>query len=159
MRTPDEQAMTDAFDDEVDNDAEPSTDKIDCLNSFLNTKFSQIRGYAAYISEQSPFFTHQGVKGLEFQRVMAIIDDSEARGFLFSYDKLFGIKNKTEADMKNESEGNETDIDRTRRLFYVICSRAERSLAVAAYTDDPVRLKENLSGKGWFANDEIIVIN
>jgi DNA helicase-2/ATP-dependent DNA helicase PcrA len=89
---------------------------------------------------------------------MAIIDDSEARGFLFSYDKLFGIKSKTENDMKNEREGKETGIDRTRRLFYVICSRAKESLAIVAYTDNPARLKTNLSGKGWFADDEIIVI-
>jgi DNA helicase-2/ATP-dependent DNA helicase PcrA len=144
--------------EEADNVVEPSSDKIDCLDNFLNTKFSQIKAYTAYINEQSPFFTHQGVKGLEFPRVMAIIDDSEARGFLFSYDKLFGIKGKTDADIKNEREGKETGIDRTRRLFYVICSRAEESLAVVAYTNNPTELKASLSGKGWFADDEIILL-
>lgn len=159
MRTPAEQMAVDVFDDEADKATEPSTDKVDCLDNFLNTKFSQIREYAAYINEQSPFFTHQGVKGLEFPRVMAIIDDSEARGFLFSYDKLFEIKSKTKTDIENEREGKETGIDRTRRLFYVICSRAEKSLAVVAYTDNPVGLKASLSGKGWFTDDEIIVMD
>jgi DNA helicase-2/ATP-dependent DNA helicase PcrA len=32
------------------------------------------------------------------------VDDNEARGLLFSYDKLFGSKDKTEADLRNESE-------------------------------------------------------
>jgi DNA helicase-2/ATP-dependent DNA helicase PcrA len=159
MRMSTKQTDNDIFDDEVDSDTEPSTDKVDCLDNFLNTKFSQIREYAAYVNGESPFFTHQGVKGLEFPRVMAIIDDSEARGFLFSYDKLFGIKSKTRTDIENENEGRETGIDRTRRLFYVICSRAEKSLAVVAYTDNPSGLKASLSGKGWFADNEIIVIN
>ena len=90
---------------------------------------------------------------------MAIIDDSSARGFGFSYEKLFGIKNKTETDIKNELEGKETGIDRTRRLFYVICSRAQESLAIVAYTEDPIKLKDILLGKGWFSDEEIIVLN
>lgn len=154
IRTPEEQAMADVFGDEE----EPSIDKIDSLDNFLKTKFSQIKEYTAYIKEESPFFTHQGVKGLEFPRVMAIIDDSAARGFLFSYDKLFGMESKTAQDIKNEREGKETGIDRTRRLFYVICSRAEESLAVVAYTSNPAALKTSLSGKGWFSDDEVIVM-
>lgn len=144
---------------DVDNSAVPSNDTIECLDNFLNTQFSQIQAYTAYVNEQSPFFTHQGVKGLEFPRVMAIIDDSSARGFLFSYEKLFGIKNKTETDINNEREGKETGIDRTRRLFYVICSRAQESLAIVAYTDNPTNLKDILLGKGWFSDEEIIVLN
>ncbi len=72
---------------------------------------------------------------------------------------MFEIKNKTDTDIKNEREGKETGVDRTRRLFYVICSRAEESLAVVAYTNNPVELKEKLFGKGWFSDNEIIVIN
>jgi DNA helicase II / ATP-dependent DNA helicase PcrA len=48
---------------------------------------------------------------------MVIISDEEARSFLFSYEKLFGAKEKSATDLKNESEGTETTIDRTRRLF------------------------------------------
>jgi len=144
--------------EETDNTAEPSTDTMDCLDNFLGTRFSQIQKYVHHITEQPPFFTHQGVKGLEFPRVMAIIDDAEAKGFLFSYDKLFGIKDKTDADIKNEQEGKETGIDRTRRLFYVICSRAEESLAIVAYTGNASALKTSLSGKDWFSDDEIVVL-
>jgi DNA helicase-2/ATP-dependent DNA helicase PcrA len=38
---------------------------------------------------------------------MVILDDDSARGFLFSYEKLFGAKDKTVADLKNEKAGNE----------------------------------------------------
>jgi len=158
MRTAQEQEIFDTFDDENETDESSSIDKVECLDNFLNTKFSQIQNYILYIKEQSSFFTHQGVKGLEFPRVMAIIDDSQMRGFMFSYEKLFGIKSKTNTDIQNENEGKETGIDKTRRLFYVICSRAEESLAVVAYTSNPEGLKESLSGNGWFCDNEIILM-
>lgn len=128
------------------------------LEALLKVKFSQCKPAMLYVTNQSQFYTHQGVKGLEFPRVMSIIDDNEARGFLFSFDKFFGIKEKTKADITNENLGKETSIDRTRRLFYVICSRAEESLAIVAYTSNPLELQTSLQNKGWFEPDEIIII-
>ena len=72
-----------------------------------------ILGKKHYVSDNSSFGTHQGIKGLEFPRVMVILDDEESRGFLFSYEKLFGAKAPTQTDIKNESEGKETSVDRT----------------------------------------------
>ena len=131
---------------------------LDAWDKFLLTPFAQIEHYAAYVKGQAQFETHQGVKGLEFPRVMIIIDDNEARGFLFSYDKLFGAKDKTSTDLKNESEGNETSIDRTRRLFYVTCSRAEKSLAIIAYSTDPEKVRNNVLNEGWFENNEVEIL-
>ena len=67
--------------------------------------FDVLEKYSAYVTDNTSFITHQGVKGREFPRVMVIMDDSEARGFLFSYEKLFGVKAKTETDLRNEREG------------------------------------------------------
>ena len=89
---------------------------------------------------------------------MVLIDDSEAKGFMFSYDKLFGIKEKTKTDIENEKEGRDTSENRTRRLFYVTGSRAQKSLAILAYTDNPEKLKEKLLHKGWFSAEEIEII-
>ena len=102
---------------------------------------------------------HQGIKGLEFLRVMVILDDNEARGFMFSYDKLFGAKEPTSTDQRNAEEGKETAVARTRRLFYVTCSRAQRSLAVVVYTAEKERIVAHLSEAGWFENDEVIDMN
>lgn len=142
------------IEEEVDNDEDVITSWI----SALNAKFSEIIKYSEYINEESTFGTHQGVKGLEFDRVMVIIDDEESRGFMFSYDKLFGIKFLSDSDKKNLEEGKETGIDRTIRLFYVACSRAKESLAIVAYTDDPKALKKNLIDYGWFADEEMEII-
>jgi DNA helicase-2/ATP-dependent DNA helicase PcrA len=121
----------------------------------LDSRFWQIDPYDRYVSGLSPFGTHQGVKGLEFPRVMVVMSDEEARGFLFSYDKLFGLKEKSPADLKKEAEGEETGIDRTRRLFYVTASRAEESLALVCYTDSPARLTSSLVAQGWFDEQEV----
>ena len=95
---------------------------------------------------------------LEFDRVLVIIDDSEAKGFMFSYDKLFGVKNLSETDINNMAEGKETSINRTQRLFYVTCTRAKKSLAVVMYTNNPEKVKEEVIQKGWFKEEEIVTI-
>lgn len=128
---------------------------IEAWDKVLQTPFSQIEKYDNYFSENSKFGTHQGVKGLQYSRVMVIVDDEEARGFMFSYDKLFGSKELSATDKKNRTEGKETGVDRTRRLFYVACSRAKESLAIVAYTDNPSLVKENAIRYEWFKEDEI----
>lgn len=37
------------------------------------------------VSDKGPLGTHQGVKGLEFERALLILDDSDARGSLNSF--------------------------------------------------------------------------
>ncbi|MCY4427622.1 MAG: AAA family ATPase [Halieaceae bacterium] len=129
---------------------------IDAWREALSVPFSQFEAYAEYISDRSPFGTHQGIKGLQFVRVMVILDDSEARGFMFSYEKLFGAKAPTQADEKNLLEGKDTSIDRTRRLFYVACSRAQRSLAVIVYTKEADKIASHISDVGWFEDQEVV---
>jgi len=134
-------------------------EELEAWEKFLETPFDQIEAYAKYVSGQSSFGTHQGVKGLEFPRVMVVISDEEARGFLFSYDKLFGAKAKTKADIDNESAGSETSVDRTRRLFYVICSRAMSSLAIVAYSENPTVVQAQVIGRQWFSADEVELLD
>jgi len=125
---------------------------------FLGTPFDQISAYAEYVSGTSRFGTHQGVKGLEFPRVMVIASDDEAKGFLFSYEKLFGAKAKSSTDLKHEGLGEETTVDRTRRLFYVTCSRAESSLAIVAYSDQVEAVRQQVLKEGWFDTSEVEIL-
>lgn len=131
----------------------------DAWEAALQCRFSQFEEYVKYISDESKFGTHQGIKGLQFPRVMVILDDDEARGRWFGYEKLFGAKEPSETDLRNEAEGKETGTDRTRRLFYVTCSRAEESLAIVAYTKEPALVKEHVLAQEWFSEDEIIEIS
>lgn len=116
----------------------------EAIDQFLAVPFAQIRPYVEYVTHKAPFDTHQGVKGLEFPRVLVIMDDTEARGFQFKYEKLFGGGSTEDAITAT-----------TRRLFYVTCSRAERSLCLIAYTTDPERVRKHVVDHGWFEPTEV----
>lgn len=137
---------------------EGESTKIGALRKALSVPFDTLERYSAYVTGNTRFATHQGVKGLEFPRVMVIMDDTEAKGFLFSYEKLFGAKPKTDSDERNENEGKDTSIMRTARLFYVACTRAQESLAVIAYSGNIEAVKLTAISNGWFTEDEICVL-
>lgn len=135
--------------------AETSPESLEAWRAFLETPYNQTVPFAEYVSDRGPFGTHQGVKGLEFDRVLVILDDSDARGFLFSYDKLFEAKPLSDTDRKHLAEGTEGGITRTRRLLYVTCTRAKKSLALVAYSEDPDTLAASALRNGWFEAHEI----
>jgi DNA helicase-2/ATP-dependent DNA helicase PcrA len=116
------------------------------IEKFVAAPFSQVEPLSEYLSGRAHFDTHQGVKGLEFDRVMVIMDDADARGFMFKYEDLFGGK----ATGEKSSEA-------TRRLFYVTCSRAKQSLALVAYASSSDRVRQFVLGQGWFQDNEVIM--
>lgn len=124
----------------------------------LGRRYSEMAAFAGYANGLSPYGTHQGVKGLEFPRVMVILNDEEAGGFLFSYEKLLGITPASATDMKNESEGKDTSLSRTRRLLYVTCSRAEESLAIVVYSSQPEAARDRVIDAGWLTAEEVVVL-
>ena len=152
----DAEQVSDAEEPEEDDlPAEASPASLEAWRAFLETPYNQTVPFAEYVSDRGPFGTHQGVKGLEFERVLVILDDSDARGFLFSYDKLFEAKPLSDTDRKHLAEATDGGITRTRRLLYVTCTRAEKSLALVAYTDDPDALIASALRNGWFVPEEI----
>jgi DNA helicase-2/ATP-dependent DNA helicase PcrA len=149
----DQAGLADAADD-----AEAvATGAVSAWHKALQAPFRQVKLMADYLTDAAQFDTHQGVKGREFPRVMVIMDPEAERGFMFNYDKLFEASPKSKADLDHEAKGEETTIDRTRRLFYVTCSRAERSLALVIYTSRPDLAADFFVAKNWFSRDEIEV--
>lgn len=126
---------------------------------YLSLPAGQLWGYRNYIENRSPYATQQGIKGAEFKRVVVVIDDTESNHFLFSYEKLFGIAPPSERDRQNEAEGKETVIERTRRLFYVCCSRALQDLAVVCYVESPAVLRDRLRDSEIFVGEQIFLSN
>jgi DNA helicase-2/ATP-dependent DNA helicase PcrA len=152
-----EQAVV-ARDPEAVSGSEADQDSVlDGWDKALQAPFSQIEPYAAYVSGKAAFGTHQGIKGLEFPRVLVVMDDETQRGFLFSYEKLFGAKPKSKTDLEHEQQGTDSSLDRTRRLLYVTCSRAEKSLALVAYTSDPQKIRAHVLREQWFDESEIVL--
>ena len=138
--------------------SQDENEKITALRTALSAPFYELERYALYVSDNTRFATHQGVKGLEFPRVMVILDDAQARGFLFSYEKLFGVKAQSDTDEKNAHDGKDTSITRTARLFYVACTRAKKSLAIVAYTENEEMVRDTALSNGWFLENEIYIV-
>lgn len=125
------------------------------LRALLEARWNELDLYRAYLEGTSNLATHQVVKGSEFQNVMVVMDDSEAGGSLFSYDKLFGAVSLSKTDEANVAENKETTIDRTLRLLYVTCSRAKESLVLILWSSSPEVAMERVKSSGWFDEDEI----
>ena len=140
--------------EEVDKDDKESLAWVRALQLPLR----QFKAYDDYVHERTPYATHQGVKGLEFPRVLVLIDEEAAKGNMFSYEKLFNVTPLSQTDIKNKEMGKENSIDRTSRLFYVTCTRAKESLAILMYTSNTERAKQTAIHNGWFGKNEIDVV-
>lgn len=143
-------------DDEGDAEGEedPSTE-IKSMAAFLTCPANQLRPYQAYVNEESPFSTQQGVKGAEFDRVLVVLDDDEGTHFQFSYEKYLGLKELSARDKKTLEEGGETGVERTRRLFYVCCTRARQDLVVVLFVADPAAATAHIRRLGLFPEADI----
>jgi DNA helicase-2/ATP-dependent DNA helicase PcrA len=141
-------------DDDVQEDDE-SGKELASMDAFLACPASQLLAYQTYISERSPFWTQQGIKGAEFDRVLVVLDDAESTHFQFSYEKYLGLKELSDSDRKHIDAGEETTVDRTRRLFYVSCTRALKDLAVVLFTADPEQAEAHLRQLDLFEGEAI----
>ncbi|MBF0164812.1 MAG: ATP-dependent helicase [Magnetococcales bacterium] len=129
---------------------------IQAIEAFLNCPASQLWPYHRYVEGASPFSTQHGVKGAEFKRVLVVLDDEEGKHNQYSFDRLLGIADPSPTDIKNKIEGKETSIDRTRRLFYVCCSRARKDLAVVLFTQDVGVARQKIVSSGILNESAII---
>jgi DNA helicase-2/ATP-dependent DNA helicase PcrA len=136
-------------------DDDELTKEILAMDAFLASPASQFWGYYKYINDQSPFSTQQGIKGAEFERVLVILDDDEGNHVQFSYEKYLGIRPLSKQEEENKSKGKETVIDRTRRLFYVCCTRALKDLIVVLFTADVVQAQRQIKTYGLFPADAV----
>lgn len=151
---PEPKVGEDNDDDDVQEDDE-SDKEMASMDAFLACPASQLLPYHTYILERSPFGTQQGIKGAEFDRVLVVLDDAESNHFQFSYEKYLGLKDLSDNDRKHIDVGEETVVDRTRRLFYVSCTRALKDLAVVLFTADPEQAEAHIRQLDLFEGEAI----
>lgn len=128
------------------------------LARFFDCPARELPNYQSYLNEHSAFATHQGVKGAEFERVLVLLEDDAAVGNSFSYEKLFELRELSKTDLEHISSGRETTLDRTRRLLYVVCSRAERSLAVVLFTQNPSTASSQIRELSLFRPENVLTL-
>lgn len=126
--------------------------------ALFTTPWCQLQKYRTYLSGNSVLATHHVVKGSEFPHVMVVMDDKMAAGKQIAYDKIFGAIQLSKTDLENIEKGKETAIDRTLRLLYVTCSRAQESLALVLWSSNPEAALNAIRGSGWFAEGEFVAI-
>ena len=153
------EVVTDDFDGKQEESIEEVKDnsEIGAWAEALETDFYQIRNYKDYTEDNSLYRTHQGVKGNEFERVMVVMDDADAGGFMFSYEQYFGVKPLSASSQQKHDAGEETGLDRTSRLFYVTSTRAKSSLAHVIYTSNVDLVKQNLIERKFAQENEIVI--
>ncbi len=110
--------------------------------ALMRINYSQVIKACKVADEKTPFSTKHSTKGAEFENVLVVIDDSA--WFMYSFDKFFS------GDMSNVDRYN-----RTKNLFYVVCSRAENNLAVLGLS----QLQAGSQAKIAELFDEVIDLN
>jgi len=100
--------------------------------------YSQFRNLYAYEQGFSPYSTQHGVKGTEFNNVFVILDNGNWN--MYNFKSLF------------ENQGNPKVIERTRKVFYVCCSRTKDNLIV--YFNQPTNAVIS-QAQAWFGQANV----
>lgn len=114
----------------------------DKYNSVKVIQYKEIKNLYSYSQDLSPYSTQHGVKGAEFDNVFVILDNGKWNQYNFKY--LF-----------EDTENKETVIERTRKIFYVSCSRAKNSLVVFFHKPSGGVLNKAIE---WFGEENVIEI-
>ncbi|MBT9097485.1 ATP-dependent helicase [Methylovulum psychrotolerans] len=123
----------------------------DRLSKFKNKKryiydqvaelpFTQFQKLYEYLEGFTPFSTQHKTKGLEFSNVLVILDNGNWNNYNFEY--LF-----------TERKDKESVLQRTRKIFYVCCTRAKENLAVFYYQPLPAVIEK---AKNWFGEENVV---
>jgi DNA helicase II / ATP-dependent DNA helicase PcrA len=139
-------------------DVDADDPEFQAVTALLAAPAIQMFGYRRYITNESPFETQQGIKGAQFQRVLVVLDDAESDYNLFSYGKYFGLDPLSDTDQENITAGKDSVLSRTRRLFYVCCSRAVRDLAVVFFVPNVPIARGAVIAKGCFEPNDVVTL-
>jgi DNA helicase-2/ATP-dependent DNA helicase PcrA len=129
---------------------------LDTLSAFMACDVGELPGYFKYIRQESPYSTQHGTKGAEFRKVIVVLDDDEGRYNLYSYEKLFGIARLSDKDQEHLAAGEDSVLERTRRLLYVCVSRAVESLAVVFFASDVAAAETALDESGLLDGGKVL---
>ena len=108
------------------------------FNRLVDVSFSTYQKLYNYLEGRTAYSTQHKVKGLEFERVLVVLDNGNWTKYNFDY--LF------------EGGGNDSVRHRTQKLFYVCCTRAKDILAV--YFRNP-SVATIATAKKWFGPENV----
>ncbi|NHI05254.1 DNA helicase UvrD-like protein [Streptomyces sp. KO7888] len=113
--------------------------RADFSNNLRTVSYREVISVTHFIDKLTPFSTQHGVKGDEFENVVVVVDDRAWNRY--SIGKMLAGTDKPDRT------------ERSRNLFYVCCSRAQRGLAVVFIDDLPDGAEPTLHA--WFESGTI----
>ncbi|MDD3012550.1 MAG: AAA family ATPase [Candidatus Gastranaerophilales bacterium] len=118
------------------------TEKEELYNAVKTISFRQVISLYEYEYDKTPYSTQHGIKGAEFENVFVVLDNGGWNNYNFKH--LF-----------ENTEGKESIIKRTQKIFYVCSSRAKNNLVV--YSENPSQKMIN-QAISWFGSDNVAEI-
>lgn len=109
------------------------------FNQVKKIKFKEFQNLYKYLEGNTPFSTQHKIKGEEYKNVIVLLDNGGWSKYNFEY--LFTNK-----------KDKESVINRTKKLFYVCCTRAMDNLVVFYHSPNKDVLK---TAKEWFGVDNV----
>ena len=106
----------------------------------LELSFTEFQKLYEYLEGFTPFSTQHKTKGSEFSNVLVILDNGNWNNYNFEY--LF-----------TERQDTGSVLQRTRKIFYVCCTRAKENLAV--FYEQPSQEVINTAIK-WFGKENVV---
>lgn len=106
--------------------------------------YREVQSLFKYLEGMTPFSTQHKTKGAEFNNVLVILDNGKWNNY--NFEKLFTA---------SSSELSESVVQRTRKIFYVCCTRAKENLAVYYHNPSNAVLAK---AREWFDADNVIPI-
>lgn len=104
--------------------------------------YSEVRKVYDYLVNLTPFSTQHKTKGLEYDNVLILLNNGKWTNYNF-------------ASLFMDTKSSETVKQRTRKLFYVCCTRAKKNLAVFYPTPEPAVVE---GAKSLFGDDNVIKV-
>lgn len=113
----------------------------DLWNALKNIHFKEIVNFYNYDLDSSIYSTQHGVKGAEFENVLVVLDNGQWNHY--NFESLF------------TGQSSEGTVNRTKKIFYVACSRTENNLVV--YYNQPTQSVINAAAS-LFGADNIVEV-
>ena len=113
-------------------------DNAELYSKVMDVSYKELVNLYNYRNRFSPYSTQHGIKGAEFDNVFVVLDNGNWNNY--NFEQLLG------------SIRNQTIYERTRKLFYVCCSRAKKNLVVYC-----PNFKDSMKNKAieWFGKENV----
>lgn len=108
----------------------------------MDTHYKEVQNLYKYLEGMTPFSTQHKTKGAEYDNVFVILDNGHWNNY--NFEKLFTAE---------PEDLNSTVVKRTRKIFYVCCTRTKENLAVYYHTPKPSVLAK---AREWFGEESVV---